>query len=259
MPNTIAPRPWQNGLFDAATLIPSSEVDWDGSGWKLYTACPEGAVWCCDDSDAIPMVPKRDPASGQSISFSPFTVYQITGCAEGTSRLPENMTLNDTLAAQWLATNLQGWVSAGLEVGACGSLGLVDLPDLTPVIGPLSVAQAIARLVENRQRDGLFDRPTIHMPGGVFPYISNIDTLLRFVDIAVGPGYGIVNTILPVDNGGWAYITGPVEYALGPEVEVLGADSLTERRRNYDDSLKERLAAVRFDPCGSYRTQFAYC
>lgn len=258
MPNTITPKLWTGGLFDAATEVAASEVNWDGDGWKLYSACPAGGVWCCDDSVADPAVPKKDPATGQTISFKPFTVYQITGCAEGTSRIPANMEMNNQIASSWLDTNVEGWVSAGLELGACESPGLIDLEDVSGA-GGLNLHQAISRLIENRQRDGLFDKPTIHVPAGALPFFSDYGAMSKFIDIAVGPGYGIIAPTDAVVGGGWAYITGTVEYSLGSRtLPAIIEDDLGIRRRNYDDSLEEQLAAVRFDPCGGYRTQFTY-
>ena len=262
MQNTITPKPWTNGLFSVATEINSSAIAWDGSAWQLYSACPSGGLWTCDDTEVAMGggAKKVEPADGNVIPFIPFTAYQITACSGGTSRLEESMKLNDKLADDWLAANLEGWVSAGLEIGVGANPGLQSLTDVTPVGGAESIPLAVSLLVKSRQAGNLYDRPILHLPADAAPALSGLlDDIKNVVDVVLGPGYGVISPTGDTAGTGWAYLTGPVEYSLGAEPEpIILGDGMAERRRNYDDSQRERLVNVRYDPCGGYRTQFLY-
>lgn len=255
------------GLFSVARFVDPSTVDWGGSGWQAYSACPSGGTWSCEQTEDGEI--KADPTPGGTVSFSPFGVYQITACAAGGSRIREMQAVNEQQSRAWLERNLEGWVAAGLEVGfGADAPGLQSSPDLTPGTGSIPLRQALKSLMQNRARDGIFDRPVLHLPAFAAPYLCDCwDTITCVADVAFSAGYGVASP--PVDGGGWAYISGPIEYSVSPTADEilrtadtgalgngLDVDSLTEMRRNYDDSIQERLAVFRYDPCGTYRIQF---
>lgn len=157
---------------------------------------------------------------------------------------------------------MEGWVSASLEAGVCDNPSLQGLTDLTETVGgPVCLANAIALLLQSRSRSFMFDRPTIHLPSWAAPMWGaavNGMEIDYVADVAFGPGYGVLPSTIPdAPNTGWIYVTGPVEYALGPKsAPWLATDSLTERRLNLSEAREEQRAIYRFDPCGGFKVQF---
>jgi hypothetical protein len=196
---------------------------------------------------------KEAPNEPDTITFNAFDAYQVVGCLQGTSRLAGAIEADRALARRWLNVNIEGWVSAALEVGVCDNLSLQALTLVAG--GPLCLEQAVAELMRQRQTARIFDKPTIHLPSWAAPYWDTSTAVNNAVDIAFGVGYGIIGASVIDDETGWAYITGPVEYALGVEHSSMGAD-LAERRQNFSEVVEERMALVRFDPAGSFRISF---
>lgn len=250
---TITPRRPRNGLFAVAIEVSPDDpnIDWTSQGgWRLHSACPAGGLWCCD-TEFNEEADKPDFSSPLPQQFLPFTVMNVQGCMTGTSRTSGALDEARATNQMWHETNLEGWVSSGLEIGMCGAPGLQSLPDVTTTPGTgETVADAIKLLLSARTRVGVFDRPTLHLPAWYAGELTDSVHLTNAVDIAFGPGYGYWT------NEPWAYLTGPVEYSI-MEREYTPGSTLEERRRNMNYDLIETMALYRFDPCASSRVQLA--
>jgi len=250
----IEATPPAGGLFsvarDAAADIDPEEWQF---GWQVLSACPAGGTWCCDDSESgeVPTL-KESPLASSVVTFSSFDVYQVIGCTAGTSALGNWQAVADS----WLRSNVEGWVTAGLEVGVCSNPSLVGLTDITPA-GAVCMANAVTALLQARQAVGIFDKPTIHFPSWAAPYWDSSSAVNDLVNVVFGTGYGVLAAAVIDETAGWAYITGNVEYALGVgTAPALKETSLSERRQNMVERIAERRAVVRFDPCGSFKIVF---
>lgn len=259
MRSLIEPKS-NRGLFAVARDMSGfvQPEEW-AMGWQLVSACPSGGTWCCADSEARedpedPDLLKAEPIAPTVERFTAFDVYQVAGCIK--SRINPEETRQQ--AAMWLAANIEGWVSSGLEIGLCGNTSLIGLTDLTPGGGPVGCMELAAlTLLRERQRDMIFDRPTLHFPAWAAPFLDSTSAVHQVADVAFGTGYGTIGAAIVAGDVGWAYITGTVEYALSEgTAEWIRQDDLTVRRQNMTEALEERRALVRFDPCGGYRVKF---
>jgi len=206
------------------------------------------------------IVPKNDPNDVTPLQFKPFMAYQVAGCQSGVARTVAAKAEAQQSADTWLEANLEGWVSMGMEIGACDNFGLVDLTDITDPGGAGSLSTAIALLMQNRRNAGMFDHPTIVMPDWYAPLLDDNVWARTVADIALAPGLGIHPDILATTDPGeaWIYITGRIEYSIGqrePSTGKLMNDDLTVRRQNRTYEMTEVMAAYRFDPCGGFKAK----
>jgi hypothetical protein len=248
---TIQAKKQMGGLFSVAREVPwdDPDIDWaPNGGWALRSACPAGGVWCCDELPTELKCPPNDVSSGR---WHPFIVYNTQGCTEGTSRTPKSIADAADAVTMWQDVNMEGWVSLAIEEGVCDRRGFTQFEDVTPTSGPISLNAGLSLLMRNRAAQGIFDRPTIHIPLWFAPFLDDNSWLSQVADIAFGPGYG-TGPSAPAVNAANIYITGPVEYSIMP-VKFMPADSLKEWRQNLDVQIHENVCNVRYDMCGTFR------
>lgn len=243
--STVRPR---RGLFSVATRVPhTNDIDWGLGGWALRSACPKVALRCCSAGDDPDVAPEFDPPV--DVRFLPFSVTDVQGCTAGSSRTPGAMRDAREANIMWHEANIEGWVSAGLEIGACNDAAssLFGLFDATPVPNvAVPLATAVRLLLRHRVNAGVFDRPVLHLPAWYAGELDDSSHLSDVADIVFGPGYGLTR----YQSDAFVYITGPVEYSiLTPEYRP--ETTLAERRMNSNYDALETLAVVRFDPCAS--------
>jgi hypothetical protein len=246
MPQIIRPTASATSLFRAATIVASTDpnIDWS-VGWALWSSCPSGTIWCCEDGDTPPdsgeQEFKPDAGTITALRFKPYTVVQVEGCDAGMARIREAQTEAENLAAARLVAYTEGWVGRALAVGVCGSPGLEDSGQNVGTF--TTVAEGIAAMLADWSNDRVFERPILHLPWSLASRPE--DPLVRLtdlVDIVFNPGY----------PPGTAYLTGRVEISIRePEVPASadGSETLQEMRTNSTQFIKERMAVHRFDPC----------
>lgn len=264
MSSIITPQKQRGGLFSVATAVPhdSPDIDWTpNGGWAMRSQCPSGGSWCCDGGQGT--TEKQPPADVSYRRYKPFAIYNTAGCGTGTSRTPQAVSDAAESNRLWHDTNMEGWVSYMLEHNHCDfnlSDDAVDLSGVPAEVEPaVTIEEAISTLLRFRAVQGaapgwaMWDRPVIHMPTWIAPFLSNDSWVTSVADLVFGPGYGVD----PAGWGGqdsWVYITGPVEYSLLPVVHAP-KDSLKEWRQNIDVQLVESFAIFRYDPCRVFKTR----
>lgn len=240
-----------NGLTSVATFVPPEQVDWSGPGWQLASHCPQGGTYDCAATADKVTAPAPSVAA-----FAPFLAYQVALCKAGTARTPASVAQARDSARGWLSANASGWIAFALETGI-GAATNPKLNGLTLATGSVvgdSLRVALARLLASRSAAGAMDRPVIHVPSYAAPFLDlDIAVLRETADVIIDAGYGLTQ----VDPIGQAYITGRVEYSR--QVATLNLENentLTEWRRNQNETVQELMAVVRFDPCASFRALF---
>ncbi|UQA95622.1 cupin [Streptomyces halobius] len=136
----------------------------------------------------------------------------------------------------------------GLEAAFWRSKLIQDAVDLTPVEGPLSVAQGVA-VLEGCLAESYGGVGTLHVPAGVAALLGCCDLVredpttggLRTLAgncVVIGAGYSAENTGpggVPADPGtAWMYITGPLVIRRGPSVTIPDRPGASVNTRNND-------------------------
>lgn len=242
-----------DGLLSVATLVPPEQVDWAGPGWQLASLCPTGGTHLC--ADAVAGTDKATAPAPSVVAFAPFMAYQVALCKSGTSRTPASVRQAIESAQAWLAVNQSGWIATALETGI-GAATNPKLSGLTLATGSVvgdSLRIAASHLLAARAAAGAMDRPVLHLPAYAAPFVADLIGLVNTVDIVLDAGYGLT----AAEPVGTAYITGPIEVSMRQVMLNLSNEgTLTEWRRNQNETVREMMAVVRFDPCASFRALF---
>lgn len=259
-----------------------------GISWTQSTCQPSTNWPNCPSQDDI--TAGKEAADGEMgpVDVAPFWIYTPVECdwqldrselVDVANRLLDAHTANGVGRALWLGDGLPDVATqptlrrsaqnitpahgaamdlddavalclAHYEVGTGGNGGaVVHLPSIviTAATGAVPGGSVIARLVGT------------HYEGPLGSWISP------------GPGYPFGRSTTGADGFGplhdpdvdgwylgndedevWVYVTGPVEYAVGPLQPISPQRIGGELRQNRDEIWSERQAIVRFDPCSTY-------
>jgi len=246
VPQFISPLASTSSLFRAATIIPQTDpdIDW-GVGWALWSSCPSGTLWCCEDGDTPPdggeQEFKPDPGTVTALRYKPYTVLQVEGCNAGMARIATAQADAEGLARARLIAYTEGWVGRALATGVCGTPGFDDSGQNVGTF--TTVAEGIAAMLADWSNDRIYERPIIHLPWSMAARDNDPLVYIKdYADIVFNPGY----------PPGTAYLTGRVEISIrDPEMPAAadGSSTLEEKRQNRTLFIQERMAVHRFDPC----------
>lgn len=250
----------RGGILSAARPLPAEYDTWR-QGVNFNTACSDTEdprLWYCVDPDPEPP-DKVGDAVGAPVTFEPFLVYSERDCStwmdpaelEKLAQIGLDRTLSQGVALQ-LQTNAVGNSSPSLNSEAT---------DLTPVGGAVDIVNTLSGLIGTAHCDCSLTEIVIHAPVRALPFF--IERQLVSWDESrglwhIGPyavsfdcysetGPGDVDA--PADGSEvWLYVTGAIEWALGPKDIVRRPHAITPRT-NDALSLIEQLSIVRFDTC----------
>lgn len=263
VPGIAAARPPVSLLTSGARPLPGS-TDWR-SGIKWRSELPNGDLAVdvsalCEELDAL------NEMSFDQTTFYPVSLRSAWSCDWVKGPEHEELLAGATRYLDALTPYL---VSAGLW----GPSGDTDNPTLESTANDVSAASpvhpvlAVGTLLEawfscNLGAGGI---PVIHAPIQAITSLISHGTIRQQGDayygplgsiVSPGPGYPGVSTSGPLvdgdpadagDGAEWIYISGPVEYALGP-VEVLDPEeSWFHQRMNRYELFPQRQAILRFD------------
>lgn len=262
----IKPTPPPVSLLTAATRLPASVVWKSGVRWR-GAACVPGYRWpyCgkAEDRHAAKTISK--PA------FYPYMIYVPYQCDEVLEE-PQTTVDGETITVDSYIADAQAeaeavtpfHVSQELWTGAIEALN----PSLESVAADLggSAAHPVVALGQLLDAYALSDAqggsvPIVHAPWSVVVSLMGHGLVNQVGDvyygpgclISPGPGYpaGGLSGPAAADAGAgnvWTYISGPVEYALGPiEVTPTGPNAHFDRRTNLFRVWAQRMAIHRFD------------
>lgn len=244
-----------------STLRRGDWGDWS-AGISFSSSCPQAATWphCQDDTE------EEKAAAGERspVTFLPVTVYVPMACewvADPAGFDTEAQAAVDAGSSAPVAAALQSGVT---DHGDTDNASLVS--SATAIAGgPVSPGVGIGRLLaEFGACTTGIGRPLVHAPLELGPYL--VSRRLMWPDgewysaaggarVVADAGYDA--TLAPTgedpapDGEAWIYISGPVEYDLGPTRALTAEDT---RRRNIHDVIAEREAIYRFDPCCVFAT-----
>jgi len=156
-------------------------------------------------------------------------------------------------------------ISNELDTGAMsGNPSLISTAVDISSGAAIPIVSALSALIRARVNRGLGGIATAHVPAWLVPSLADhyqLDDagaahaggILR---ISPGPGYtGFSPTssghVAPPVGEGWIYITGPVEYEVGPITTQPDQDH-QQRLTNRVEVYSERAGILRFDPCGVF-------
>lgn len=130
--------------------------------------------------------------------------------------------------------------------------------------GAVNVVVAFSSLIRARVEAGYAGMATLHVPAWLMPAVEdhylldNSGGILSggMLRVSPGPGYPGVSpdetaNITPGAGEGWIYVTGPVEYEVGP-ITVAPSEDQQQRLTNNVEVYAERAGIVRFDPYGVF-------
>jgi hypothetical protein len=144
------------------------------------------------------------------------------------------------------------------------------------LLGPLDPVEATSALYaayEGETRHG--GGAVLHVPSRAMPSLKAEAQLTQQGSVFIGPNFVVSpgpgypsgsgrfgpKTLANSDGASatagqvWFYLTGPIEYALGPYFRNLeGDEPRWDRRMNRYQYWAERMAIVRFDPCSVWST-----
>jgi hypothetical protein len=257
----IAPEPPIASLLTVARTMPGPFEEWR-SGVSWYpNGCERIAGWAdCDDPERPDE--KCDPTPQTAVVARPWIMYLPDGgCDDPSPGIDWN-----ARAAISLAAYRAGAVSRELATGEHVPSNLsLENTALALGPGPVNIGEAFSLLLQARVTAGFLGIHTIHLPMWLIPSADtaylNSDTgqtaALGNVRVSPGPGYPGRNPTSvgvpanPATGQGWVYITGPVEFGLGPVSTPMDRES-QRHRTNKTYWLAEQPAIVRFDPCGVF-------
>jgi hypothetical protein len=235
------------GFLRSARLLPEG-TDWTG-GITFTPSCGGSAIWSCAYGEEKSNISDKE----SPVEFDPFLVYAGTTC----SGAPDFDDLRQ-LSQIKLLRGMSGSLARELQSSnvLVGNPDLVTTAiDITPSGGPTAVTNAIAGLMSAAQDCGGGGELTFHIPLVALAGLMR-HTLVEFIDgryrigghtviVDAYDNIGPTGSTLPSENEAWLYVTGPVEYRLGENIDVAHFTG----RTNEGIVLAEQLAILRFDPC----------
>lgn len=260
--DAIAPEAPAASILTAARQIPVGLEEWrSGVSW-LPNGCSRAYGWqsCVDPPPLLPLE-KCEPEYPAVEQFDPFMVYVPEGCLVS----PGHGIDYNARARASLDAYTAGVVSKELATGmyAPGNPSLENTAQVVATVGAVDAETALSLLLRARSNDGWYGSHTIHVPLWLIPsfeseyLLDNGRNTMGMVRVSPGPGYPGRNPVAfgpvadPAVGEGWIYVTGPVEYALGPiETPMELADQNKLVNRAYH--IAERPAILRFDTCGVF-------
>lgn len=252
-------------LLTVSRLIPGGFDAWrDGVTWQA-NSCNRSQGWsdCTDESRATE---KCDPPDAVIPEFRPWTIYVPDGC----STTPKGKaTSYSQRTSEVLEAYSAGAVSRELATAEFApsnpSLEKAALLAVNPSPGALDILDAVQLLIQARITAGYYGVHVLHVPMWMIPgldanYLLNAAgrAVMGNVLVSPGPGYPGRNPDSegaptdPAPGEGWLYISGPVEYGLGPVMAPQEPEETIDRRLNTMLAIAERMAIVRFDTCGVF-------
>lgn len=251
----------RGGILSAARPLPAALDDWR-QGVNFNTACvntDETRLWyCTDPEDAVDKV--ADDVGAPAV-FNPFLVYSERDCS--TWMDPDQL---EELARIGLDRTLSTGVALQLQTDAVGngnpSLNSEAI-DITPVT-PVDIVNTISGLLTAASCSCGLPNPVFHAPLRSLPFFierqivewDNSRGLWHMgpydfsFDCYSETGPDDVTTD-PDGSEVWLYVSGSVEWAIGPADTVRRPESIVVRT-NEALSLIEHLSIVRFDTCCVY-------
>lgn len=262
-------RPWTSGI-----------------AWNP-TSCQQSEAWAQSCDHAVGDSKVRGAPLG-TVKVDPLWIYTPLECAL-TQAVTEDAldtdaeALTEAHTAFHLARAL--WLGTGYSSGSPTPTLRNSAEEVTPA-GPMDLEDAFALLIHEVSECSDGGRATLHVPEVAIPSALGADTGGRLIerrgdiyygpmDALVSPGPGYPSGISSAGPGGfgpettannfkgsavnelWIYATGTVEYALGAIRQPTDAQARHHVRRNIFESLAERQAIVRFDPCCTFAARVA--
>lgn len=256
-------NPIQTSRLKGGILAAARPLDADYDTWRqgvsFNSSCnpTPGLTGCINPADAVN---KDIAAIGDPNVFEPFLAYSGRECS--TWMRSEDILL---LAQQGFDATISTAFALQLQtapVGASPSLNS-EATDLTLESGSVDITNSLSALMQATCECGMSDL-VIHVNLRAIPFMAERHLIWWDLNTGVwryGPytisadcysstGPESAGTPDEPEDGSavWMYVTGPVEYALGPQVEIEGQ---TERQ-NQRSELVEALGILRFDPCCTY-------
>lgn len=246
-------------LLTVARTLPAG-TEWRAGVSHLPNGCSPATAHPNCDVDPGP-VTKCAPLSNGRADFESFLFYVPDGCD-----------VAPFYAEDWNARGEEAlkayspWaLSHELDTGdATGNPSLRSTAVDLSGVGAVDVVTAFSTLIRARVERGMGGVATVHVPAWLIPAVddhyllddsaaSNSGGLVR---VSPGPGYTGVSpdssgNVVPGPGEGWIYITGTVEYELGP-VSSEPSQEQQQRLTNNVEVYSERAGIVRFDPCGVF-------
>ena len=246
------------GFTRSARLLPDG-IDWSG-GITFTPSCGGADVWGCSYGvDKTNITDKADP-----VEFDPFMLYAGKRC----SGSPDVEELS-ILAKSNLVIGSSSRMARELQ-SSDALIGNPDLittaTDITPVTAPC-IDNAIAGLISAAGACGGMEL-TFHAPFVALAPLMD-KSLVVFEDgkYRLGGHTIIVDDYdahleptsyigtAATDTQAFIYATGPVEYKLGQEIDVVHYT----HRTNESVVLAEQMAIIRFDTCCVYSILAELC
>lgn len=264
--NPIFPRPRRATLL-AASADFSSEVDWqhvfEGVEWESLVEASSG-TWPRETNGTVSKREARR-VNGTALangSALPFTIYGADGAdfyVGDAARYEEYA--KATLEAV-TPDRIEEVFWTGNVRGAAYQTGVVDLSSghILSGSGTNTIIPTLWALHDQiRLTSGIDGEVTFHAPEAMFGPVMRLGVLekdvrpdggivWRYGDNPFVFGAGYTNTgpgsLAATSGYGWLAVSGPVEFAMRPDVRVLGH---TASRHNQVRIIAERDALVRFD------------
>lgn len=249
----------QVSLLTVARTLPNG-TEWRSGISHLPNGCSPAAGWPNCEVDPAPPN-KCAPQFPGAANFAPWLFYVPDGC----DLAPFYAEDWERRSSEALAAYTPWAMSLELDTGALsGNPSLRSTAvDLTGA-GAIDVVNGIGALIRARVEAGFGGMATLHVPAWLIPafedhYLLDNSTGAMsgaMVRVSPGPGYTGVSpdstlNIVPGPGEGWLYITGPVEYELGP-IEVYPKRDQQQHLTNTVEVYAERAGILRFDPCGVF-------
>lgn len=248
----------RGGILSAASSLPAG-AQWR-QGVTFSSACVDMSDprlrYCVNPEDATD---KPSDAVGEPIVFEPFLVFSQRDCStwmepselEELARIGLDRTLSQSVALQ-LQTNVlsaDGQSSPSLNSEAVVVPGDADIVNTISALLSAAVCECgLTEIVIHaplRSLPFFIERQLVEWDESRGVWSMGPHTMSFDCYSEIGPG-----EVQTEEDGSeiWIYVTGPVEWAIGP-ADVVGRPDSIIVRTNEALSLIEHLAIVRFDTC----------
>lgn len=261
----IMPRPRRATLLAASTDF-SGQVDWthaaEGVEWESLAEATSG-TWPRSTDGIVTKTSARRVngtalANGRSL---PFTIYGRDGADFYIGESDNYEAYARATLEAVTPDKVEEVFWTGLVRGAAYQTGITTLTSAQVLTGSGTntiVPTLWALLDQIRLTSGIDGEVTFHAPEAMFAPVRALNILdrddgpdgvvWRFGDNPFVFGAGYTNTgpgaVAATSGYGWLAVSGPVEYALRPDVRVLAQ---TSSRLDQHRVVAERDAFVRFD------------
>ena len=248
-------------ILTAARTLPAGTEWRDGISFLPNGCSPASGYPNCEVVSISPE--KCSPAANTRASFMPWLFYVPDGC----DTKPFYAEDWDARGSEALGAYTPWAISLELDTGAMsGSPSLRSTAVDISGVGAVDVATAVGSLIRARVEQGFGGVATLHVPAWLIPNMDEDALLDRtggqltaaagMARVSPGPGYTGASpdstlNVTPPPGEGWVYITGPVEYELGP-IFTHPSQAEQEHRMNTAEIYSERAGIFRFDPCGVF-------